>query len=162
MRITSFLFLVATLSMLYPASAQDSLALQLRRCAAISGVMERVACYDRLAGQSATQPSSRSESGGDAVASFGADTIPEPVAPPKRSPLNSITAQVTEFHFDSAGHFGVTLSNGQAWKQIEGDTNAPLLHKDKVYTATVSRGFLGSYDLSFSTLTGLFKVVRVR
>ena len=162
------LLLAVTVLLPREAFAQASLASELKRCAAIGGIMDRLACYDRLAGQppgaapSGPSPQFELQSPEDTVAEFGTDTIPQPEVPLKRSPLDSITAKVTGFRFDPRGHFIVTLANGQVWRQLEGDTIVPLLNKNKTYTATISRGFLGSYNLSFGNSGGLLKVVRVR
>ncbi len=86
----------------------------------------------------------------NAAAEFGADTLPQAApTPPPRSPLESITAQVTDFRFDARGHFIVTLSNGQEWQQIEGDTANVPLRKSLTHTATISRPALWSYSIHF-------------
>jgi hypothetical protein len=156
-----------------PLWAQSALPAQLHQCAAIVGSVERLACYDGLArgappaataplppAQNVQRPAPPPQ---NAAADFGADTLPQAApAPPQRSPLESITAQVTDFSFDARGHFTVTLSNGQVWKQIEGDQVGVALRKDLTHTATISRAILWSYSIRFDNPRGLFKVVRVR
>jgi hypothetical protein len=157
-----------------PVWAQNALPAQLHECAAIVGSVERLACYDGLVRgtppapaaaplpqnfqRPATPPPPQ-----NAAADFGADTLPQAApTPPGRSPLESITAQVTDFSFDSRGHFIVTLSNGQVWKEIEGDQVGVALRKDLTHTATISRAILWSYSIRFDNPRGLFKVIRVR
>lgn len=158
-----------------PVWAQNALSTQLHQCAAVVGSVERLACYDGLArgmppsSTAAAPPAQNSQRPvlapppQNAVADFGADTLPQAApAPPQRSSLESITAQVTDFSFDSRGHFTVTLSNGQVWKEIEGDQVGVALRKDLTHTATISRAILWSYSIRFDNPRGLFKVVRVR
>ena len=90
---------------------------------------------------------------------FGAENIQRP-AP--AGPVNSITAAVTDYKFTPQGRFIVTLANGQVWQQIEGDVAHPLLNHNHTRSVRISRGLLGSYNLSFSDQTGRFKVERTR
>jgi hypothetical protein len=90
---------------------------------------------------------------------FGSENIQRP-AP--AGPVDSITAAVTDYKFTPQGRFIVTLANGQVWQQIEGDVAHPLLNHNHTRSVTISRGLLGSYNLSFSDQTGRFKVERTR
>lgn len=160
-------FIFLGLMAFYPAQplwAQEPLASQLRGCAAIMGSVERLACYDRLARPVPPPiPIPPSPPVSNQVADFGADSMPDTQpAPIPRSLLASVTSQVTAFSFDARGHFTVTLSNGQVWRQIEGDTVNVPLRKGYTRTATVSRAILGSYSIRFDDPRGLFKVVRVQ
>jgi hypothetical protein len=90
---------------------------------------------------------------------FGSENIQRP-AP--AGPVDSITAAVTDYKFTPQGRFIVTLANRQVWQQIEGDVAHPLLNHNHTRSVTISRGLLGSYNLSFSDQTGRFKVERTR
>jgi hypothetical protein len=90
---------------------------------------------------------------------FGGENIQRP-AP--AGPVDSITAAVTDYKFTPQGRFIVTLANRQVWQQIEGDVAHPLLNHNHTRSVTISRGLLGSYNLSFSDQTGRFKVERTR
>ena len=90
---------------------------------------------------------------------FGSENIQRP-AP--AGPVDSITAAVTDYKFTPQGRFIVTLANGQVWQQIEGDVARPLLNHNHTRSVKISRGLLGSYNLSFSDQTGRFKVERAR
>lgn len=162
------ILVLVTVSAIFPSAplpAQDSLTTTLHQCSAITASVERLACYDRLAGHpiSAAPQPAPSPPAGNPVSDFGLDTIPQPKPmPAPRSPLDSITSQVTDFTFDVRGHFIVTLANGQIWREIEGDTVNIPLRKDRTHTATISRAVLGSYSIRFDNPRGLFKVLRVR
>ena len=174
MRHNLVLLTLSALSLPTPLWAQDALSTQLRACAAIMGSVERLACYDQMARRpSATPlpaplpapmpPRPSPATPQIAAADFGADSLPQAVpAAPARSPLESITSAVTDFAFDTKGHFIVTLANGQVWRQIEGDTVNVPLRKGLTRTATISRAILWSYSIHFDNPRGLFKVVRVR
>ena len=90
---------------------------------------------------------------------FGSENIVTPAPAPS---VDSITATATSFSFTPQGRFIVTLSNGQVWQQIEGDVAHPDLRTKRVRNVKISRGLLGSYNLSFSDQTGRYKVDRVR
>jgi len=90
---------------------------------------------------------------------FGSENIQRP-AP--AGPVDSITVAATGYSFTSQGRFIVTLANGQVWQQIEGDVAHPQLSRKHPRNVTISRGLLGSYNLSFSDQTGRFKVERTR
>ena len=77
--------------------------------------------------------------------------------------VDSITAGVSEFAYNPFGRFIVFLDNGQVWKQIEGDVDRavfPKLGKDN--KVTISRGFIGSYNLTINDSAKVFKVTRVK
>jgi hypothetical protein len=99
-------------------------------------------------------------------AEFGAESIParkavagEP-APPE--PIDHITAAVTGVAMSGNGKFTVTLDNGQMWKQIDGDSGIAQFNKRGGDKVTISRGFLGSYNLVLEGRTAMFKVKRVQ
>lgn len=173
-----------------PAAAQ-SLSEQLQRCLRVYGVMDRLACYDEVArGVAGNAPASRpapptpARPANPAIAAapapqaqpgFGYNgnapsrqTTPETFGgenlqrPAPAGPVDSITAPVTDYKFTPQGRFIVTLANGQVWQQIEGDVARPLLNHNHTRSVTISRGLLGSYNLSFSDQTGWFKVERTR
>jgi hypothetical protein len=80
-----------------------------------------------------------------------------PAATPDR-----VTAEITNFQKDPAGRFTIALSNGQVWAQVAGDTTAAQYHPGRTHSVTISRGTLGSYDLTFNDRNAAFKVRRVR
>jgi hypothetical protein len=167
-RIPMLLGLTVSVLLPKPLWAQMTAAPELRACAAIADPGARLSCYDRLAGRAvpssaAPIPQPPLPPPPTQAADFGADTLPQAQpAPIARSRLESITAVVTDISFDPKGHFTVTLSNGQMWRQIEGDTVNVPLKKDLTRTATISRAILWSYSIRFNNPRGLFKVVRVQ
>ena len=67
------------------------------------------------------------------------------------------------FTFDKKGIFTVTLSNGQVWRQLSGDTSfAHWTEPPSKYNVSISRGLLGSYNLMVRNDPGMFKVHRIR
>jgi len=99
-------------------------------------------------------------------AEFGAESLPAPKAaagePAAPEPLDHITAAVTGVAISGNGKFTVTLDNGQMWKQIDGDTGIAQFSKRGGDRVTISRGFLGSYNLVVAGKTAMFKVKRIQ
>ncbi len=73
-----------------------------------------------------------------------------------------LTAEITAFQTDARGRFTVTLSNGQVWQQMAGDSGVAQRGPKSSRTVSISRGSLGSYDLRFSDRNITFKVKRLR
>ena len=98
-------------------------------------------------------------------AQFGNDKLPETHAKEETAAatVDSITAGVTDVAFTPFGRFIVFLDNGQVWRQIEGDTDRAVFKKPaKNNKVTISRGFIGSYNLTLNDSAKLFKVTRVK
>jgi hypothetical protein len=96
---------------------------------------------------------------------FGADQLPPPQTPQATAPeaLDSISANVTDLAFTPFGKFIVFLDNGQIWRQLEGDADRAHFKKDpKDNRITISRGALGSYNLTINDSSKVFKVIRVK
>jgi hypothetical protein len=73
-----------------------------------------------------------------------------------------IVSPLASYRFDSNGMFTLMLSNGQQWRQIAGDTsNAHWKNASRTYTAKITRGAFGSYNLQIQGLPGLYKVERL-
>jgi hypothetical protein len=70
--------------------------------------------------------------------------------------------QLASYSFNRYGIFTITLSNGQQWRQLSGDTS--LAHWTKPaaqYWVRISRGALGSLNLRIKGDAGAYKVERV-
>jgi len=96
---------------------------------------------------------------------FGADQLPPPETPAasQPEPLDSISANVTDLAFTPFGKFIVFLDNGQIWRQLQGDADRAHFKKDpKDNKVTISRGSLGSYNLTINDSSKVFKVTRVK
>ncbi|HEX4105258.1 MAG TPA: hypothetical protein VHX92_03405 [Rhizomicrobium sp.] len=103
---------------------------------------------------------------------FSAATPAAPAAPaPKESSgffsrilggAAVITAMpLTDYRFDGQGFFTITLANGQVWEQRDG----PLAHWQgpaSKYVATISKGAVGSFNLSIAHEGARYKVRRIR
>jgi hypothetical protein len=153
----------------------NNLQTELAHCLSFSGAVERLSCYDRLARGAAR-----------AVPQTSSALPPTPTAPPPargdvtatravpqelgkeelrgaRPPgEDRMTAVISDFREDPTGRFTITLSNGQVWQQIAGDTARAQYHSGGTKTVVIARGSFGSYDLAFSGRNITFKVKRLR
>ncbi len=100
---------------------------------------------------------------------FGNDQMPAPPPPPpapgEPAPapvLDSITVAVSNYAFDPFDHFTVFLDNGQIWQQLEGDVGQAHFSRSSPNKVTISRGALGSYDLSINDQDRSYKVKRLK
>lgn len=102
---------------------------------------------------------------------FGGESLPVPPPPPgtpatpENTPppaLDSITATVADYSFNRYDKFLVILDNGQIWQQIASDTGKARFDKSGKNTVTISRGFIGSYNLVVNDSSLLFKVKRLK
>ena len=82
---------------------------------------------------------------------------------PETNQIDSITAGVTEYAYNPFGKFVVFLDNGQVWKQVPGDADrARFERKAADNTVTISRGFIGSYNLAINGSNRIYKVTRIK
>jgi len=101
---------------------------------------------------------------------FGADQLPKAPPPPAQpgqpappEEIDRITAGVTEYAFNPFGKFVVFLDNGQVWRQDQGDADKAHFEKNpKDNKVTISRGFIGSYNLKINDSEKIYKVVRMK
>lgn len=158
------------------AMAQDSLPGQLTACVAITGVLQRLACYDRvahsispaIAPRSVPAPKPMARTAPPAAyaaaplamappAGLGSERLPQTVAAQRNQEL---IAAVTSVSYDPRGRFTVTLDNGQVWRQLAGDTS--VLQGTHISTVRISRGALGSYDLNVIGRNASYRVLRLQ
>jgi hypothetical protein len=100
---------------------------------------------------------------------FGSDKLPAPPPPPPGTApaeppvIDSITAGVTDYAVNPFGKFIIFLDNGQVWKQEEGDADHAHFNKiPKDNKVTISRGFMGSYNLTLNDSAKVYKATRVK
>lgn len=75
---------------------------------------------------------------------------------------DAVVARLTAYSFNRYGTFTVTLSNGQTWRQLSGDTTYAHWNKPPSrYTVTITHGAFGSFNLRVESGSGMFKVERV-
>jgi hypothetical protein len=75
---------------------------------------------------------------------------------------DQITSRLVAYKFQDNGTVTIALSNGETWRQLEGDTAfVKLTQPAASYVATIRVGILGSYNLTIRGLPGLFRVQRV-
>lgn len=73
-----------------------------------------------------------------------------------------ISAHMASYSFNRYGLFTVVLANGQAWRQISGDTSTAHWTKPAAgYTVQISRGALRSFNLKVKGSSNEYKVERV-
>jgi hypothetical protein len=172
-------------SVLTSSAAEPEATFQeLQKCSGIQDPAPRLACYDalmpRVRAALAAGPGELTQSDqttlfglnldifGSSQArtpeQFGANDLPaRPDASVQGSarPIESITANVTEFATTPSGKFIVFLDNGQVWRQQQADTgNARFKSKDN--KVVISYGMLGSYTLQLNGSNKVFKVNRVK
>jgi hypothetical protein len=160
------LFLVLPLLLLVSVSAHaQDINAELAHCLTMNGAVERLSCYDRVAqGAVRAAPSIAAP----AIAPRQAQPAPPRVFGQEQLPKSSaeqderLTADITAFQADARGRFTVTLSNGQVWQQMAGDSGIAQRGPKSSRTVSISRGSLGSYDLRFSDRNITFKVRRLR
>ena len=118
------------------------------------------AWYDpsRLFGVSPQNQTSPEQFGSEHLA----PPVPKPGEPPAPTPIDSITATVTDYSYNPFGHFLVVLDNGQIWRQLAADTGHALFDKHAKNMVTVSRGYLGSYNLTINDSVKVYKVERLK
>jgi hypothetical protein len=92
---------------------------------------------------------------------FGSENLR---ATPRTSATIRLSARMVSYSFSPITHiFTVTLSNGQTWRQEDGDTSvANLIHRASTYSVSIEPGFLGSYNMRMSGVGGAFKVRRIK
>ncbi len=171
------------------AASRDDVLEALGRCAAVAENTARLSCYDRLAPRLkdalATPPAfldrspTKQEqeswfgfnlddlfgggSGSTSSEQFGRERTAAAQATREREEIDSISSQVTDVSFTPFGQFIVFLSNGQVWRQLQGEAErAHFRSNAKENTVTISRGFLGSYNLKLNDSAKVFKVTRVK
>lgn len=148
---------------------------QISKCMAINGMLQRLACFDAAARDAGLSPShsdavtaapvyseptpAAAPKKPSLIATFGSETLPE-TAPDVPAHINAFTAQITQFQIDPLGKFTMTLANGQVWKEV--DTILLHVETNKPHIAHMSRGVLGSYNVSFDGEKQIIKVQRVR
>jgi len=175
----ALLFTLVLVGTATSALAQDPLPAQLTKCLDIAGVLQRLACYDRVAHGVAPAPGARTSGTASerpvlratpplAYAAPPVATVPPatglgserlPRAASVRRP-SEMVAGVASISYDPRGHFTVTLDNGQVWRQLEGDTS--VLQNPGSSAVRISRGALGSYDLNVEGRNATYRVLRLR
>jgi hypothetical protein len=98
-------------------------------------------------------------------AQFGNDRLPETHAKEETAAasLDSITAGVTEIAYVGFDKFILFLDNGQVWRQIEAESDHAVFRKPaNMNKVKISRGFIGSYNLTINGGAKVFKVTRVK
>lgn len=164
------------------AAQAQSLQQQMARCLAVTGALQRLACYDaaaRDAGLSAPRgpapayappspayaapapqyapPVQQAFAPAPAPSGMGSERLPSTVT---RETAKSLTAGVAGISFDPYGRFTMTLDNGQVWRQLPGDQS--LLNDTHPRQVRVTHGALGSYDIQVIGRNASYRVTRLQ
>jgi hypothetical protein len=165
--------LIAPILLLASASAapaQEPLPNQLGACLQITGMLQRLACYDGVARavSPVTVPRGAPRAATTfapapappvAAAGLGSERLPRLASAAPKTPQQMI-AGVASVSYDGRGRFTIALDNGQIWRQLDGDT--ALLKGTRFPAVRISRGALGSYDLNVVGRNASYRVSRVQ
>ena len=192
MRVVGSLAIALTISTPVWAQSQEDVLEAIGKCASVADDKARLACYDAAAphvkqalakppetlGREPTKEEQQSWFGFNLSGlfgsspeqqttpqQFGSDKLPETHAKEEAASqaVESITSGVTEYAYNPFGKFIVFLDNGQIWKQEEGDSDHALFRKKATDNkVTISRGALGSYNLSINDSDKVYKAVRIK
>jgi hypothetical protein len=156
------------------AAVRDAVMASSLRCYATEGDRAWLDCYYAAAGLM------RSELGLSAWPL--AAQMPPPVPPPsvpatvpasdasehfglKALPFRSvdhIAAHMASYSFDRNHIFTVTLTNGETWRQVSGDTHTARWNKPAgAYSVKISHGLFSSYNFQVLGLPQVYKVDRI-
>ena len=174
------------ISLFVVSLAGQSAAQSLESCAAIDDPVERLACYDRLAGRSAADTAKAIGTTSSAVdpAAPKADVIPPatpsvtPTAPAvdptpnaeaifglehKQKSMGELPDKLqlkwTKKKKDAYGKWIITLENGQVWHQTD---SRRFNFGNSEQWVVISRGVLGSFFLGEPERDGGIRVERVK
>jgi hypothetical protein len=115
----------------------------LHGCATESNDSKRLACYDKLAAENATQAEAApAVSAVEAERKFG--DVPSRLQPDQPRPLTQITSEVVKVEPRQNDRWAVTLENAQVWEQNESTTHVTLHPGDVV---TIKKGAMGAHLL---------------
>lgn len=112
-------------------------------------------------GVSSTLPAQPRLAAGSALSNDMAAASGQPLKPAKNPTRFPLQSQVKSYSFDQLGMFTISLTNGQTWHQISGDTNFAD-HLSANGAVTITRGALGSYNLQIGSHPEYFKVRRTQ
>lgn len=161
---TAHFFGLVLLCVTAPLQADDTIADGIQRCAAIAAPMDRLACFDTLAGVPESAPVAVpdvAESPADIASEPAPDTVAapttEPAAPAAKtldeldaetSPRESrdkdenllVRARVTRCEKDARKKYYFVFENGQVWKQV---SERRLRYKECEFDVTITKDFFG-------------------
>ena len=82
----------------------------------------------------------------------------------QKEPPVEVTSRIVAVRANHAGKVTLALENGQIWRQPDSDTPRIVLRDpdDRVYTARIKRGGLGSYKLTVAELGRTIRVRRIK
>lgn len=178
--------LIITISLLAVSLSGQAATLSLESCSAIEGPIERLACYDMLAGRLPADTARASGTAPRAVDPVAPKTdVIVPAAPAVKQTVPAVEpTPVTEAIFglkdiqkseeerpdklqfkwakkkkDAYGKWIIFLENGQVWRQTDGKRFNFVNSEQWV---VISRGSLGSFFLGEPERKGRIRVKRVK
>src|SRR5690606_34657107 len=119
-----------------------------------------LACYYQAASPLRVQLGLETRRASSPAQTSAAPPMPQPANIPNDA--NGAAARMASSSFNGPGSFTITPGNGQVWQQINGDTSyAHWKEPAGNYLVTITRGFLGSRNVSVQGEPGLFRVRRL-
>ncbi len=158
-----------------PACAQEPLQSQLSGCLAITGLLQRLACYDKVTREAGIAAPARPRSAPQPMTAtmapppvayvpqaapppgFGGERLPQAVTAAQSQKL---VAGVSSLAFDPYGRFTVTLDNGQVWRQLAGDQT--FMDHQRITSVEITRGSLNSYVMVVRGRNATYRVSRIK
>ncbi|HXI86963.1 MAG TPA: hypothetical protein VNH64_05860 [Parvularculaceae bacterium] len=96
----------------------------------------------------------------NAIDEFGGERFASK-AKEQKEELRQIRSQIVRVETVGYKTLVFHLDNGQVWRQTDGGRTTFFLRKNGAYYALISRGFMGSYNLTIEGVNGRAKVVRI-
>jgi hypothetical protein len=146
------------------AGVRDDILNQATRCAQFADDRQWLDCYYGSAQPMRARLGLPPAPDAQVKLSVGGSALPSSVTS-RSIRSNSTIARITAFSFDPNHIFTVTLSNGEVWRQLSGDTTIARWTKapnEFVYNVNISAGALGSRNLTVAGLAGSYKVEWIR
>jgi hypothetical protein len=189
MRSHTFCFFLLTTTIVTMGTAladpRDDVLSAASRCVVITDYRKWLDCYygaaQSMRALLGLRPASEEQQRLSATARTGIGPAPvlsqpqlgmrDPKVPPEqfglaqRDTADHVAARMIDFTLDRTEIFTATLSNGQVWRQVSGDTSHVRWEKSAqkmVYNVLVEHGALGSYNFRVEGQAGTYKVVRLR
>ena len=148
------------------AQTADGLLGKMLACRAVPLAKARLSCFDRAAallarqGMAPVRPAMKVASPQQTFGLTPAAILAREVSAGKQpKPLAKISSTLASLNADADGRMIYHLANGQSWRELQNDGDAPPVHVGE--RLEIYRGWLGSYWMQTASGRGC-KVERIR